>query len=492
MTAPAIRMGTPAGRWVVAASVLGSAVAFIDGTVVNAALPAIAGELHADLAGLQWIITGYLLSLTALLVIGGSLGDRYGRRRVFVAGLVGFGAASALCTLAPSVPLLVVARVAQGAAAALVLPASLALISSSFARGDRGAAIGAWSGLGGVAGAVGPFLGGWLIIAVSWRAVFLINVPVCAAAIVLARLHVPETRDEHAAPRLDWIGGTTLAGGLAGVVFALIEGPARGWPPVTVAAGVAGAVLLVVFVLVEHRARHPMVPPSLFASRQFTGANLTTLFVYAAIGSVFFLFVVHLQTDLGWSPMAAGAALLPVTVLMLLFSARAGRLAQRIGPRLPMTVGPLLVAAGILLLARVQPGTGYVDTVLPAALVLGSGLTLTVAPLTAAVLGAVDDDHAGIGSAVNNAIARLGSLLAVAALPAAAGLTDVTGALHLGDGFARAMVITAGLAVVGSAVAWLTIRRAQVLEPVVHGPVSHGCLHPCGSEDVAPSETSVA
>jgi EmrB/QacA subfamily drug resistance transporter len=479
MAVPVLRTGTAAGRWAIAASVVGSAVAFIDGTVVNAALPAIAGELDASLSDLQWVVSGYLLSLSALIVIGGALGDRHGRRRMFMIGLAGFAAASMLCAVAPSVLLLVLARIVQGAAAALLLPASLALISSNFAPADRAGAIGAWSGLGGIAGALGPFLGGYLIGAVSWRAVFFINVPVCAVAIVLAARHVPETRDEEATGHIDWFGGATLAAGLAGVVYALIEGPARHWPPVTLAAAAVGAVLLVAFVVVEHLRRHPMVPLTLFANRQFSGANVTTVFVYAALGSAMFLTVVHLQTDLGYTPLAAGAAFLPLTVLMLLFSARAGRLAQRIGPTLPMTLGPFVMAVGVALLGRVEPGTTYLTTVLPAVLVLGSGLTLTVAPLTAAVLGAIPDEHAGIGSAVNNAVARLGSLFAVAVLPAAAGLTDMSGALDLDDGFGRAMVLSAILPVLGGVAAALTVRRAEPLVPVVHGPISHACLPAC-------------
>jgi EmrB/QacA subfamily drug resistance transporter len=480
-----LRMGTAAGRWVIATSVLGSAVAFIDGTVVNAALPAIARELHADLPDMQWVVTGYLLTLSALLVIGGALGDRHGRRRVFIIGLGAFAVSSAVCALVPTVPMLVGARLVQGGAAALVLPASLALISSTFARSDRAPAIGAWSGLGGVAGAFGPFLGGWLIDAVSWRAVFLINVPVCAAAIALAVRHVPETRDEQAHGHIDWWGGATLAGGLAGVVYALIEGPARQWPPVTVVAAVAGVALLGAFVVVERTREHPMVPLTLFADRQFAGANVATVFVYAALGAVLFLVTVHLQTDLGYSALAAGASFLPLTLLMLLFSARAGRLAQQIGPAVPMTLGPLVMAAGIALLARVAPGTTYAGTMLPAVLVLGAGLTLTVAPLTATVLGAVPDEHAGIGSAVNNAVARLGGLFAVAVLPAAAGLTDMSGGLVLGDGYARAMMLAAALPVLGALAAALTVRRAEPVVSVVHGPASHGCLDPCVAERVA-------
>jgi MFS family permease len=407
---------------------------------------------------------------------------------VFVSGLIGFAVASAACAAAPTVTALVAARIVQGGAAALLLPSSLALISATFAAGDRAAAIGAWSGLGGIAGAVGPFIGGWLIEAVSWRAVFLINLPLCAVTAALALRHVPETRDEHASGRPDVIGGAALAGGLAGVVHALIEGPATGWPPLTMATAAGGAALLVAFAVIERRTAHPMVPLALFADRQFSGANATTFFVYAAIGVVFFLTAVHLQTDLGYSPVAAGAAFLPVTGLMLAFSARAGRVAQRTGPKLPMTVGPLLVAAAVALLARVGPGTTYLGAVLPAALVLGAGLVVTVAPLTAAVLAAVPDHHAGIGSAVNNAVARLGGLLSVAVLPAAAGLTDASGGLRLADGFARAMLLTAALPVVGGLVAAFTVHRAEPVAETQQAPVGHGCLPPC----VARSEASVA
>lgn len=476
---PSLRLGTGAGRWLVAVCVLGSGIAFIDGTVVNAALPAIATDLSADLADLQWVITGYLLTLSAFVVLGGSLGDRYGRRRVFVVGLTSFAVTSLLCAVAPTVTVLIGARLVQGAAAALLLPSSLALISASFAPEDRGAAIGAWSGLGGIAGAIGPFLGGWLISAVSWRAVFLINVPLCAVAVVLALRHVPETRDEGASEHLDVVGAASLAVGLGGVVYALIEGPASGWPPVALAAGGAGAAALVAFVVVERTSTHPMVPLDLFASRQFSGANATTLFVYASLGATTFFVVVYLQTSLGYSPLAAGASFLPLTVLMLLFSARAGALAQRIGPRWPMTIGSLVVAIGVALFVRVEPGVSYVAGVLPATLVMAAGLTLTVAPLTTAVLAAVADNHAGVGSAVNNAVARIGSLLAVAVLPALAGLTDETGALDLADGFARAMLLAAGLALIGAAVACATVRTATPVAEVTVGDLAVGCLDPC-------------
>jgi EmrB/QacA subfamily drug resistance transporter len=471
-------MGTAKGRWVVAAAVLGSGVAFLDGTVVNAALPAISRDLHANLGDLQWVLTGYLLTLGSLLVLGGSLGDRYGRRRIFVIGLVAFAATSLLCAIAPDTGMLIMARCAQGVAAALLVPNSLAIVSASFDVDDRGRAIGAWSGLGGIATAIGPFLGGYLIDSVSWRWVFVINLPISAAAILIALRHVPESRDEHAGAHLDVVGSVLLTAGLAGVVFALIEGPGHGWTATSVAVGVLGVVALVSFLLVEARIANPMVPLGIFRSQQFSGANAVTFAVYAAIGTVTFLLVVHLQTDLGYSALEAGASLLPITMCMLLFSARAGALAQRIGPRWPMTIGPLVVAVGMALLGRVDPGTTYWATVLPALLVLGLGLSLTVAPLTATVLGAVDDSHAGIASAINNSVARIAGLLAVAVLPAAAGLTAAQG-LNLDAGFARAMYIAAALAAIGGVLAFFTIRRAVYVEPVIHGNPAIPCY---GSE----------
>jgi len=465
---PDLGLHTRRGRWVVAAAVLGSGVAFIDGTVVNAALPAIARDLHANLADLQWVITAYLLTMGALLVIGGSLGDLFGRRRVFLIGLLAFAATSILSGVAPTIETLIAARAVQGIAAALLVPGSLAIISASFRTQDRGAAIGAWSGLGGVTTAIGPFLGGWLIDSYSWRLVFLINPPIILITALLTWRHVPETVEETADRRVDVLGGVVLALGLAGLVDALIEGPSHGWTGTTVVFGVAGVVALLLFLVVETRSSHPMVPLFVFRSRQFSGANAVTFVVYAALSSVTFLLVVHLQTDLGYSALAAGASFLPLTFLMLFFSARAGAWAQRIGPRLPMTIGPIIVGIGTALLARVDVGSSYWTTVLPAAIVIGVGLVFTVAPLTAAVLGAIDDDHAGIGSAINNAVSRIAGLLAVAVLPAAAGLTGVGGRLNLVHGFGRAMGISGGLAAAGGVLAFLTIRRAAPVTSVPH------------------------
>jgi EmrB/QacA subfamily drug resistance transporter len=480
---PNLRADSLQGRWVIAVAVLGSGIAFLDSTVVNAALPAIAKDLDSTLADLQWVLTGYLLTLGSFLVIGGSLGDLFGRRRMFVTGLAGFAVASLLCGLAPSNATLIVARCLQGMAAALLVPGSLAIISASFRPEDRGRAIGAWSGLAGVASALGPFLGGWLIDSVSWRWVFLINLPLVAFAIVFALRHVPETRDWDADRRIDVRGGAVLAFGLGGLVYALIEGPANDWGGASLVLGIAGLASLAAFVWVEHTSSHPMIPLEVFRSRQFSGANLVTLVVYAALGATTFLLVVHLQTDLGYSALEAGAALLPITVLMVLFSARSGALAQRIGPRVPMTVGPLVVGAGMALLVMVEPGVSYWAGVFPGVLVLALGLTITVAPLTTAVLAAIDDHHLGIGSAINNAVARIGSLLAIAVLPAAAGLAADGGGLDLDDGFGRAMVISAVLCVIGGVIAWLTIRTATPVRDITLATPAMSCGPSCLVED---------
>src|SRR5581483_4290165 len=395
----------------------------------------------------------------SLLVLGGSLGDLFGRRRVFVLGLVGFAVTSLLCALAQNAPELILARALQGIAAAALTPGSLALLSASFRPDDRGRAIGAWSGLAGVATAVGPFLGGWLIVAV---------------AVVVTMRHVPESRDDEDDVRVDVVGAATLSAGLAGAVYALIEGPAGTSRGAVYACAAGGAVLLVLFVVVEVRQRHAMVPLDVFRSRQFSGANLVTVAVYAALGITTFLVVVHLQENLAYSALEAGAALLPITIIMLVGSARAGALAQRIGPRGPMTVGPLIVAAGLVLLSRIEPGTTYATGVLPGLVVLGIGLALTVAPLTAAVLAAVDEHHMGVGSAINNAAARIASLLAIAVLPGVAGLAE-----NFRRGYGAALVIAAVLAAVGGLLSWLTIRRAAAVQPVPHVPVGPSCHDRC-------------
>jgi EmrB/QacA subfamily drug resistance transporter len=450
--------------------------------VVNAALPTIADDLDADLAGLQWVLTGYLLTLGSLLVIGGSLGDLFGRRRMFVLGLLGFAAASLACGLAPSTETLIVARLVQGMAAALLVPGSLAMISASFHHDDRASAIGAWSGLSGISLAIGPFLGGWLIDSVSWRAVFLINLPIIAIAVMLARRHVPETYDHDADRHVDITGGVLLAGGLGAVAYALIEGPSREWSTSTIAIGGAGLLLLAGFVLWEARSRHPMVPLSVFRSRQFSGANAATLAVYSALSGAMFLVVVFLQTELDYSALEAGSAFLPITFFMILFSQRAGALAQKIGPRLPMTVGPLIAGVGIVMFSRAGSDRTYWDGVLPGAIVLGIGLTITVAPLTAAVLAAIDDRHAGIGSAINNAVARIAGLLAVAVLPTLAGIAGTKSGLDLRTGFDDAMYLAGAACVLGGVISWLTIRTATPVLAHRRADVSAPCEDPCLAE----------
>jgi EmrB/QacA subfamily drug resistance transporter len=472
---PNLRYGTPAGRWVVAAAVLGSGIAFLDGTVVNVALPAIRSDLEMSVAGLQWTLDAYLVTLSALLLLGGNLGDVAGRRRVFIGGLAGFVVASLLCGIAPNTGALIAARALQGAAGAFLVPGSLAIISATFHPDDRGRAIGAWSGLAGVASAIGPLVGGWLIEAVSWRLIFLINLPLAAIAIALAIRHLPETHDPQA-QRPDLRGAATVTIGLAGVTYALIEGPhAASILPWTI--GAIGLASLIAFVFVERTVREPMLPLGLFRSWQFSGANLTTFAVYAALGGAMFLVVLQLQESLGYSPIEAGSSLFPITVLMFAFSSRVGLLAQRIGPRGPMTLGPFVAGAGMF--SRVEPGSTYAGTVLPGVSVFGIGLTITVAPLTAAVLAAADERHFGTASAVNNAVARIAGLIAVAILPAVAGITSATGA-ELDAGFPVAMNICAALCAGGGAIAWMTVRRAaKVGTPPVasHVQPCNDCLH---------------
>jgi EmrB/QacA subfamily drug resistance transporter len=460
-----IAFESAAGRWVLAVAVLGSGMAFLDGTVVNVALPDIGRDLGASTSALQWVLNGYLLTLASLILLGGSMGDRYGRRRIFVLGVLLFTGASLLCAIAPTSGLLVVARLLQGIGGALLTPGSLAMIESSFRPADRARAIGAWSGLGGVATALGPLLGGYLVEAVSWRAIFLINLPIGLLVAALATRHVPETRDPTASGRLDYRGAALAGLGLAGTTYALIEGPTKGMAGAVLLAGVGGVVALVAFLLVEKTSPNPMMPLGIFASRQFSAANLVTFAVYAALGGVFFLLVSFLQISLGYSPIAAGAASRPVTALMLRFSARAGALAQRIGARIPLTIGPLVIAAGLLLMTRIEPGDSYVSSVLPAVIVFGAGLTLVVAPVTATVLAAADARHSGIASGINNAVSRVAGLLAVAVLPLIAGLTGDAfyNPSAMTDGFHTGMLACAGLSVVGGVLAWLTISD-DVLE----------------------------
>ncbi len=462
-----LRYATPTARWVLAATVLGSGMAALDATVVGIALPTISRDFGVGVSGLQWVVNAYTLTLAGLLLLGGALGDRYGRRRLFVVGTVWFALASALCGAAPNTPALIAARGLQGVGAALLTPGSLAILQASFVETDRGRAIGAWSGLGGIATALGPFLGGWLISAVSWRLVFIINVPVAVAVVGIAVRHVPETRDASA-DRVDMLGAAAITAALAGVTFGLIEGPGRGWAsPAVLSSLIGGAALLVVFLLLERTRPHPMLPLELFRSRQFSGANAVTFIVYAALGGVLFLLPIALQQVAGFSPVQAGAALLPVTLIMLALSARSAALSARIGPRLQMTVGPLVIAAGLALLVRLDVDASYLTDVLPAVIVFGLGLATNVAPLTATVLQAAPARRAGVASAVNNDLARTGGLIAVAVLPAAAGLTGsaVTQPAVLAHGFHVAATIAAVACVAASLIAAVTIRNPRPPQP---------------------------
>ena len=427
--APKLTTGSRAGRWVLLATVLGSSMVLLDSTVVNVALPTIGRHLNASLAGLQWTVTAYTLTLAGLILLGGSLGDRAGRRRVFLIGVVWFALSSALCGLAPDIGVLIAARVLQGIGGALLTPGSLAIIQATFAPDDRPRAVGAWSGLGGVASALGPNVGGWLVQSVGWRWVFLLNLPLAAAVVAVTMRHVPETRDTSVRGGFDVSGAALAALALGGITYALIAAPEKpGALAGPLVAGVLGVAAAVAFIVVERRrTRHPdrvtpMLPLDVFASRQFTVINVITFLVYGAFGGLLFLLVLQLQVVSGFSPIAAGSSLLPVTLLMLGLSARSGALAQRVGPRWPMTIGISTCAVGMALMSRIGPNASYLADVLPAVAVFGLGLTLTVAPLTATVLASADVRHAGVASGVNNAVARAAGLVAVAALPAAVGL----------------------------------------------------------------------
>ncbi|MGQ0562763.1 MAG: MFS transporter [Gemmatimonadota bacterium] len=455
-----VPLGSARGRLIVMATVLGSGAVFLEMTVVNVALPSIARDLDLGMAGLQWILDGYLLTLSALILLGGTLGDVYGRGRIFRFGLLAFAAASLLAALAPGLQALVVMRLLQGAAGALLVPNSLAVLETMFAEHERGRAIGQWAGWSGASTALGPLLGGGLLEVTSWRAIFAVVAPLALLAGWLAWRVLP-TVGSGRARSVDYIGAALATLGLGGVITMFISGPVLGFAtPWILAAGLGGVLTLIAFVVYERRARAPLLPLHIFRSRTFTGANLATLFIYAALSGLFFLLMLQLQNVLGFSPLWAGAALLPINVLLLVLSPIAGGIATRIGARWPMTIGAAVAGVGMLLFARVQPGGSYLGTILPALLVFGSGLGMLVAPLTAAVLAAAPRDLKGVASAFNNAVARLAGLMAVALLPLAAGMGGVEnlGGAILAQGYARATYIAAGLCFAGSLVALVMIR----------------------------------
>lgn len=469
-----------AGRLVLATVILGSAVAMLTATVVNIALPTLAVDLDASSAGQTWVINGYTLTLAALILVGGSLGDRLGRRRVYRIGVAWFAIASLLCALAWNVESLIVFRLLQGVGGALLTPGSLAIIQASFRKDDRGRSIGAWSGLGGIAAAIGPLVGGVLVEA-SWRWVFVINVPIAGAVLVLSRW-VPESCDRVSVQgRLDGTGAVLTAVTLGGATYALIEGPNAGFSMIDAAAGAVAVVAAVALIIHERRTEHPLVPIELFADRTFAVANGLTFVVYGGMGVLFFLLAIQLQVTAGWTPLGSGTAMLPVTALMLVLSPRMGALADRIGPRIPLTVGPLVIAVGMLLLTRVGSDASFVGDVLPGVVVFGLGLSLIVAPVTSTALGAAPDSRAGAASGVNNAVARTGGLLAVAAVPGLVGLTgDALGdPAQLGPGFDDAMRWSAAMVAAAGLGTFVLLPR-DVVEPAqvhsqacpVDGPAS--------------------
>lgn len=463
-----LALSSATGRRVVAASIVASGMAFLDGTIVTVAAPHIAADLGGGFAGMQWVLDGYLLTLGALVLVGGALGDLLGKRRVFIAGTVGFALTSAACSLAPSIAVLVAARMLQGGCAALLVPTSLALLNAVFSGPDRGRAIGAWSGLSGIFTALGPFVGGALVDAFpyGWRLAFLINLPLAVVAVWLARTCVPDLPGTRsAAPllsQLDLVGASLATLGLGLVVGPLIELDQLG-PTAWLGVG-AGLGLLLAFVLLEQRRGRtgeppPMLPLAMFRIRTFTVANLVTFVVYGALSAATFLLTIYLQSSLGYSALAAGAAGIPITILLALFSSRVGALVSRFGPRWFLVAGPLVMAAGLAWLSLVAPGSSYPSSVLPALCVFASGLVLVVAPVTTAALLDVGPARSGTASGVNNAVARVAGLLAIAVLPAAAGIgASGTG---LGTGYPRAMLISAGLCAIGAVIAALGFQSQQ-------------------------------
>lgn len=412
----------------------------LDGSVVNLALPSIARQLHTNFADLQWVVDGYLLSLSSLILVGGSLGDIFGRKQVYLTGLLGFGTASLLCGLAPNIRLLIVSRIIQGISGALLVPGALAIINTNIAVGMRPVAIGRWAAWSGVATAIGPPVGGYLIEAASWRWIFYINVPFVIICAAITLRYVQESRNNEPR-RVDGIGASLAALSLTSITYALIEGPASSWQPLYIGLLIAGVCCAAIFVYTERKLHDPMVPLRLFRSGNFAAANLTTFAMYGALSGFFFALIIYLQTNLGYSSLKAGLCLLPVTALMMTLSGRIGGTAAKYGPRAFMTVGPFLMGTGIALLIRLHAGQSYVLGVLPGILLFGLGLSTTVAPLTNTVMNSLIVDDSGIASGVNNAVARVAGLVIIALL----GVLGTSHAYRFSAVFCTVLIVTAGI-----------------------------------------------
>jgi EmrB/QacA subfamily drug resistance transporter len=470
-----LRRDTAAGRVVILTLTLGSGIAILDGTIVNIALRHIGTDLGSTLAQLQWISNGYLLSLASLILVGGALGDRLGRRRIYLIGVAGFAVCSALCAFAQSSTQLVVFRILQGVAAALLTPGALAIIQSSFRKEDRPGAIGTWAGMSGIAVALGPFVGGFLVVHAGWRWVFAINLPLCAAVLLLGT-RLPESRDEEAPRHFDYRGA--LSGALVLGISTYLLTSWRDLPTLVI---VAGGLLVVAavwaFITFEERPG-AMAPLSMFRSRVFRAANLMTLLVYGALGAVLFFLVLQLQVSVGYDAIQAGAATLAIPLTMLLLSSRTSIVAARTGPRLPMTIGPIVCAVGVVLLSGVDADTSYWTGVYPGIQVFSLGLVTLVSPLTVAVLAAVPGNHAGVASGVNNAVARAGGLLSVAALPAIVGLVgeEYRDPTALTSGYHQALLICAAMLVVGGVVSWFGLHEVGRLQETGRPPIEE--THP--------------
>ena len=426
--------------WVLIATILGSSVVFLDSTVVNLALPKIARDLHADFSELQWISDGYLLSLSALILLGGSLGDIFGRKKVYLTGLVGFGITSLLCALAPSATVLTVTRVLQGIFGSLVVPGALSLINTNFPLSGRGQAIGRWTAWTSIFFIIGPLIGGLILGIASWRWIFLINIPLIVACLLIAVPSIRDSRDENAR-RIDYPGAGLAAVALAGLTYGLIEGPAHGWSALAVGSLAAGLLLGGGFVWYEARAKDPMVRLSLFKSRNFAGSNLMTFAMYGALAGFTFALTIYLQTDLHYSSLKAGLALLPVSIIMFFFAGRVGKLSSVYGPRRFMTMGPIIAGLGIASLYFIKPGSSYLLGVLPGTLIFGSGLVLLVAPLTTTVMTSVAESYSGIASGINNAVSRAAGLIVIALL----GLLGARNFYHFSIALCAVLAVSAGL-----------------------------------------------